>query len=136
MDYGFVEGYPRRFVFHVDDEGGKRNRAEFLVVEIDEDPNDSSKKLFEWHFRAPSHAQLHWIRHQLARLKGMENKMEKGLEELPEGHERSTIEAYYNAYMEALELAMVHKDDEESDNTSFPDLEDDEEEEEDDGDEL
>lgn len=139
MDYGFVEAYPRRFVFHVDAEGGYRRKAEFLTVEIDEDPEDPSKRTFDWHFRTPTDAQIHWINTQLNRLKDMEYNMEKGLEALPEGHEKTTILNYYLAYREALQLAFAHRNDKVSKNTHFPkfDFDDDEEDDdEEDGDEL
>jgi hypothetical protein len=129
-DYGFVEGYPRRFIFHVDTQGTKRYRREYLVVEIDEDPNDPTKRVLEWHFRTPSDAQVHWIHDQLDRLKDMKYAMDKGLRALPKGHERSTIEAYYLAYREALQLAFAHRDDDVSQNTHFPKLHEDDEEEE------
>ncbi|KAG7366650.1 SET methyltransferase domain containing protein [Nitzschia inconspicua] len=129
MDYGFVEAYPRRFIFHVDAKGTDRNNKQFLIVEIDEDPEDPTKRTFEWHFRKPTDAQLHWIYNQLSRLKDMEFTMEEGLKALPDGHEKDTILAFYLAYREAFQLAMVHKDDDVSDNTFYPELPDEHEEE-------
>jgi hypothetical protein len=129
-DYGFVEGYPRRFMFHIDASGDKRHRSEYLVAEIDEDPNDPNHRTFEWHFRTPSDAQLHWIHDQSSRLKDMKPVMDKGLKALPKGHERNTIQAFYLAYQEALQLAFDHRDDDVSQNTNFPQLEDEEEDDE------
>lgn len=122
MDYGFVEGYPRRFIFHVDSNGNYMNRGDFLLVEIDEDPEDPTKRTFDWHFRVPTDAQLHWIYNQLSRLKDMESTMKKGLDALPEGHEKNTILSFYMAYREALQLSMAHKNDEVSKNTKYPEL--------------
>jgi len=122
MDYGFVEGYPRRFTFEVDEQGLEIEEREFLTVEIDEDPHTTVNKqhpiVLDWHYRIPTLAQLAWISKQLKRLEALEEYMNKGLSELTAEHEKNTIETYYNAYKEALELALKHKDDEVSRKTT------------------
>lgn len=134
MDYGFVEAYPRRFMFEVDSYGGKRNRNEYLIVEIDEDPDTPGKAVLEWHYNTPSEAQLDWISRQLKRLESLDDVVKKGLAEVTSEHEKYTLETFYNAYKEAFELALHHKEDEVSDRTTVFDGEDDDEAE--DGDEL
>lgn len=124
MDYGFVEGYPRRFSFHVDQQGGKRRQDDFLVVEIDEDPDHPGTNILDWHFATPTPAQLEWISRQLQRLESMEDTIQTGLADLTSDHEKNTIDTYYRAYKEAFELALAHKDDPVSTKTSFPDYED------------
>jgi len=130
MDYGFVEAYPRRFIFHVDAQGTSRYEDDFLTVEIDEDPDDPSKHVLDWHYLRPTEAQLEWISNQLKRLESLEDTMKKGLTDLTSEHEKNTIETYYYAYKEAFELSLKHKDDEISNKTTIVYDEDDDQEDE------
>jgi uncharacterized protein YaaR (DUF327 family) len=133
-DYGFVEAYPRRFIFHVDSQGSQRYQEEFLYVEVDED--DSGKKLFDWHFITPSKQQLEWIQNQLSRLEGLEDYIQKETDKLKSDHERNTIRTFHEAYKEAFKLALEHKDDEVSTKTVHFDNEEDYDDEDEEGDEL
>jgi hypothetical protein len=127
-----VEAYPRRFIFNVDKRGTRKHKDEFLTVEIDEDPENLATHTFDWHYRTPTELQLKWISFQLERLKSLADVVKEGLAELSSEHEKNTIDTYYHAYMEAFQLALVHKDDAVSSRTTI--FDDDEEDEE--GDEL
>ena len=117
-DYGFVEAYPRRWIFQVDKNGKKRDAEEFLYVEIDEEEVDSGKKLvFDWHYDTPNEAQVEWIERQLKRLRGLDSVVKDGVESLSSSHEKFTITEYHRAYKEVMELALEHKDDEVSKKT-------------------
>jgi len=118
-DYGFVEAYPRRFLFHVDANGEEYDEDQYLSVEIDEDSEDPSKRVFDWHFLTPSEAQLQWIRRQLKHLLSVEEEVEKGAEELTSEHEKNTILTFHRAYKEAFELSLIHKDDPVSTKTTY-----------------
>ncbi|KAL3893431.1 MAG: hypothetical protein SGARI_008178 [Bacillariaceae sp.] len=132
MDYGFVEAYPRRFLFEVDSHGGKRYENEFLIVEIDEDA-ETGKVALEWHFNTPSEAQLEWISRELKRLEATEESVKSGLAAVTSEHEKYTLETLYNAYKEAFELSLHHKEDDVSERTTI--WEEEEEEDDDDDDE-
>ena len=138
MDYGFVEAYPRRFIFRVDSYGEKRRENEFLIVEIDEDPETPGKIVLEWHFNTPSEDQLEWIDYQLKRMESLEEVVKESLPEITSEHEKHTVEAFYRAYKEAFELALKHKEDEVSTRTTVFDEFEEEEEDDDEveGDEL
>jgi hypothetical protein len=117
VEYGFVEALPRRWVFHVDTEGGNRWRDEFLIVEVDDDPEDSTKLTFDWHYDTPTEEQIEWIEEQLERLQKLDDALKKGVEKLKSEHEKFTITEYHRAYKEALQLALDHQDDEVSEKT-------------------
>ena len=116
MDFGFVEMYPRRFIFHVDSQGNKRYSDEYLYVEIDEDSTEG-QKTFDWHYETPTEAQLDWIQTQLTRLEGLDEYIQKETEKLSSDHEKGTIRTFHEAYKEAFRLALQHKDDEVSTKT-------------------
>ena len=119
VEYGFVEGYPRRWAFDILNE--EEDGYEHLYCEITTDPNDDTKLVFQWVFKAPTKRSILWMREQLDRLKAIEGLMKEGLEELESAfgtetihnleYERETIVEYYEAYIEAFELALDHKDD-------------------------
>jgi hypothetical protein len=127
MDYGFVEAYPRRFLFEVDSHGGKRFRQEYLIVEIDEDPENPDKAALEWHYNTPNEDQLEWIARQLKRMELIEDLVKRGLVDVTSEHEKNTLETFYNAYKEAFELALHHQEDEVSSRTTVFDEEEDDE---------
>jgi hypothetical protein len=127
VEFGFVELYPRRFVFDVDLAKTDTNYHQELTFEITtEHPNDeNSKRIFKWIAETPDEKSVAWMRKELARLKSIETRVRKEVSELErvlleEGggstvhnveHERDTILEYYEAYLEAFELALEHKDD-------------------------
>lgn len=121
-EYGFVELYPRRWAFDIPipTEPGAVDDENEVICEIDTDPEDESKLVFRWIWETPTKADIIWMQKEFDRLKSIEGEVRKRLEQLESGyyppgynveHEKETIEEYYEAYLEAFEVALEHKDD-------------------------
>ena len=116
--YGFVELYPRRWIFDVYDGD---TLHQLLNCEVTTDPSDDTKMVFQWIFTKPTELSIVWMEKQLARLKSIESLVKTELSELESKvgsdaiynieHEREQILEYYEVYIEVLELALEHQND-------------------------
>ena len=104
-DFGFVEQYPRRWIF--------RPAGWDLVFELDE--KDSGELEVRWlqderTWGPPEtwkeETVLRYFRGHLQRLKDLGQHVAEGLEKLKSRHERDTIEEFYQAKMTALQHAI------------------------------
>jgi hypothetical protein len=111
-DYGFVDAYPKRWMFEIPVGGGAEEHYDVFVVDVDENA-ETGKPALKWNFRKPTEAhQWAWIEKQLERLKGMEAEVMQSAASLSSSHEKNTILDLFNGYKEAFELALIHRDDE------------------------
>lgn len=118
VDYGFVEDYPRRWMFEIHKDGieadGDIDDEDFetFVADVDEDPETPGKITLKWHFATPNELQVPVIEEDLKKLKSMEDQVTKGVASLSSDHEKKTILDLYHGYIEVFELALIHRDDE------------------------
>ncbi len=118
VQYGFVELYPRRWIFDVYDGD---TLHQLLSCEVTTDPSDDTKMVFQWIFTKPTESSIVWMKTQLARLKSIESLVKTELRELESKvgsdaiynieHEQEQILEYYEGYVEVLELALEHRND-------------------------
>lgn len=115
VDYGFVELYPRRWDLGPKDE----NNDHDSLCEVDQDL-ETGEKTFRWIFHKPSPKTLSYVDAHLKRLKSIEADVREkftkhrstvGRPHNNVEHEADCLLEYYEAYVEALELALKHKDD-------------------------
>jgi SET domain len=110
-DYGFVDAYPKRWMFEIPVGETGEDKYDVFVVDVDEDET-SGKVVLKWNFKKPTEvSHFAWIEKQLDRLKGMEDDIKKNAASLSSDHEKYTILDLFNGYKEVFELALIHRDD-------------------------
>ncbi len=93
-DYGFVEQYPRRFNFESND--GK------IIFDVLQEGNASK---VNWRSPHPNAEQINFLRGHLNRLRKLYSTISNSVKSL-KPHERKSILEYYEALVEAMEVAI------------------------------
>lgn len=116
LDYGFVEPYPRRFAFHVEEGPGW---DDFYDLYYDEDEEDSllvwevtEEKKVIWLRDTPTWYQLQWLQKQAERLRSVYPLVKQETQSLSSSYEAKVILEYYHALGEAMERAVLQFKDE------------------------
>jgi len=104
-DFGFVEQYPRRWLFHPDEKD--------VVFEVDVKEGTADGELqVNWLSGNPkSEVNLRYFRGHLRRLKEMEGYVLDAVKDLASDHERETILEFYRAKMTALQHGIWYIED-------------------------
>jgi len=118
MDYGFVEEYPQRWIFHIDN---LEQDTETIVFELIEDQEEDDLVVLKvhWHTNVrPDLQMINFMLNQLKRLRTLDTYIMENSLKLYSEHERTVITKFYNSMKIALQHAIWDVMDEDDDDVS------------------
>ena len=116
-DFGFVEQYPRRWIF-----SDPAHYEPDLVFELDQDSDTKDQLHLKWLSREPSARRIMFLRGHLTRLEELDDYVSEQLQKIESNYERNSSIEYYQGLIKALKHALWASEDKQRITSQFDEL--------------